>query len=107
MPVREYKTCNYGSIPSNTVMTSSLKTKTEIDVYKNFLLQAAQWFGPGGTYVNQFSMFSSAGPWAYFDRKNLLFTDSTQTLVDVGEKNTYYSWVGEFKAKCFCLLCKG
>lgn len=96
MPVTEYMTCNYGSIPANTVMTSSLKTKPEVDVYKNFLLKAAQWFGPSGQYRNQFDMFSSQ-PWGYFNRRNLLFTDSTQTLVDVGEKNTYYSWVGELK----------
>lgn len=92
VPVTEYMTCNYGSIPANTVMTSSLKTKPEVDVYKNFLLKAAQWFGPSGQYRNQFDMFSSQ-PWGYFNRRNLLFTDSTQTLVDVGEKNTYYSWV--------------
>lgn len=96
VPVTEYMTCNYGSIPANTVMTSSLKTKPEVDVYKNFLLKAAQWFGPSGQYRNQFDMFSSQ-PWGYFNRRNLLFTDSTQTLVDVGEKNTYYSWVGELK----------
>lgn len=35
--------------------------------------------------------------WGYFNRRNLLFTDSIQTLVDVGEKNIYYSWVGELK----------
>lgn len=96
VPVTEYMTCNYGSIPANTVMTSSLKTKPEVDVYKNFLLKAAQWFGPSGQYRNQFDMFSSQ-PWGYFNRRNLLFMDSTQTLVDVGEKNTYYSWVGELK----------
>lgn len=111
MPVTEYMTCNYGSIPANTVMTSSLKTKPEVDVYKNFLLKAAQWFGPSGQYRNQFDMFSSQ-PWGYFNRRNLLFMDSTQTLVDVGEKNTYYSWVGELKiffqllsSTGICLLC--
>ena len=105
VPVTEYLSCNYGSIPSNTVMTSSLKTKSEVAVYKNFLLKAVEWFGPSGQYKSQYDMFNSQ-PWGYFDRKNLLFTDSTQTLVDVGEKNTYYSWVGKLKLTLFLFVHK-
>ena len=30
-----------------------------------------------------------------YGRYNLMFTDATMSLVDVGDRDTYYSWVGE------------
>ncbi|KAK3096152.1 hypothetical protein FSP39_023802 [Pinctada imbricata] len=90
-PVDSYLNCNFGDIPSNMVMTSSLKPKSMVDTYKVFLKQAVRWFGPGGPYESRFKMFG--GLVMGSDRANLLFTDSTVSLVDVGKKDTYYSWV--------------
>ncbi|KAJ8317042.1 hypothetical protein KUTeg_004946 [Tegillarca granosa] len=92
--VNEYAQCNFGSVPSHMIMTSGLKAAAVVQSYKDFLLQTVQWFGPTGIYVSRFPMFSST-KWDYFGRNNLLFTDTTKALYDVGGKNTYYNWVDE------------
>ncbi|XP_021352485.1 melanotransferrin-like isoform X1 [Mizuhopecten yessoensis] len=88
----QYDQCNFGKIISNMVMTSSLKQDAEVTAYKTFLLQAASWFGPNGQYSSRFRMFSSLD-WDYFGRRDLMFSDVTEGLIDVGVNNTYYKWV--------------
>lgn len=97
-PISSYINCNFGSIPANIVMTSALKTLDVREAYKKFLLQASEWFGEGKPYSNSFPMFTS-DKWITStsnDQRNLLFTDTTKKLVDVGDKDTYYKWVGEY-----------
>ena len=97
-PISSYINCNFGSIPANIVMTSALKTLDVREAYKKFLLQASEWFGEGKPDSNSFPMFTS-DKWITStsnDQRNLLFTDTTKKLVDVGDKDTYYKWVGEY-----------
>ena len=97
-PISSYINCNFGNIPANIVMTSALKTLDVREAYKKFLLQASEWFGEGKPYSNSFPMFTS-DKWITStsnDQRNLLFTDTTKKLVDVGDKDTYYKWVGEY-----------
>lgn len=89
--INDYATCNFGGIPANTVMTSALKSAAIQDVYKKFLLAASNRFGYQKPDSGTFSMFSSMKYGG--QRRNLLFTDTTLELVDVGDKNTYYKWV--------------
>ncbi|VDI36666.1 melanotransferrin-like [Mytilus edulis] len=91
--IQDYKNCNYGSIPANTIMTSALQDVKTRAAYKQFLLQASEWFGVGKPYVSLFNMFSSDAWLGYGGQRNLLFTDTTQELVDVGDRDTYYKWV--------------
>lgn len=76
-------------------MTSALQDVKTRAAYKQFLLQASEWFGVGKPYVSLFNMFSSDAWLGYGGQRNLLFTDTTQELVDVGDRDTYYKWVGE------------
>ena len=102
--VSDYMTdCNFGAIPSNMVMISSLKQTSVANAYKTFLKQAVQWFGPNGQYRQMFQMFGSNQWRQQFDRRNLLFTDTTKSLADVGSKNTYYSWVGKCRTDKYIL----
>ena len=76
-------------------MTSNLKEDSEILHLKRLLLQASDWFGPGKQYEGLFPMFSSRD-YEYLGRSNVLFNDNTKALVDVGARDRYYSWIGEF-----------
>lgn len=91
----QYKNCNFGKIISNMVMTSSLKQASTVVAYKNFLMQTSDWFGHNGQYKDRFTMFSSV-TWNYFGRRDLMFSDIADGLVDVGKNNTYYKWVGKY-----------
>ncbi|KAK6177967.1 hypothetical protein SNE40_012821 [Patella caerulea] len=86
--IDDYATCNWGKISSHVVMTSAIRTGPVVQGYKDFILKAAEWYGPNGIYNDKFKLFSSDSI-----RRNLMFSDSTMSLQDVGEKN-YYDWVG-------------
>ncbi|KAH3788478.1 hypothetical protein DPMN_166622 [Dreissena polymorpha] len=90
--IGDYTNCNFGKVPNDIVMTSGLKSDAYITAYKEFLLQASTWFGVRGAYKAQFSLFTSASV-EYLDRKNVLFNDNTKMLVDVNDRDRYYTWI--------------
>lgn len=90
----DYLQCNFGKVSSHIIMTSGLKFKKTVTAYKLFLQQASDWFGPGKPYSDRFELFSSS-KWRYTDRYNLMFSDNTKSFFDVGERNSYYTWVDD------------
>ena len=47
--------------------------------------------GEEGAHKDLFELFESEK----YGRFNLMMTDATHELVDVGDRDTYYSWAGE------------
>lgn len=86
--VDEYTSCNLGHVPSNILMTSSNKSKSEIQKYKEVFLAAQKTYGPTSS---NFKMFSSDN----FQGRDLIFSDNTRALRDVGDKNNYKKWLGK------------
>lgn len=93
-PLDQYETCHFGKVPNDIIMTSNFKEDYEIENLKRMLLQASDWFGPGKTYVKDFPMFSSLD-YQYLGRDNVLFNDNTKSLVDVGARDRYYTWIDD------------
>ena len=84
-----YTNCYLDKVPSHAVMT-----KTEGDNNANFrklLLQASKDYGVAQTDPNKFQLFESS---KYSNGSDLLFKDSTKQLVDVGDKDTYQTFLG-------------
>ena len=93
--IDQYQDCNFGTVANDIVMTSGMKTDDVITLYKNFVLQLDAWFNTNGAYKNEFELFSSMD-YEYMGRNNLMFNDATKSLVDVGDRDRYYLWVGEY-----------
>jgi len=87
----DYKTCNWGVINSHIVMTSAFRSPDIRQSYKNLIYLLSYDFGDAGMFKDVMELFSST---KYGDH-NLMFTDTTYQLVDVGSRDSYYSWVGE------------
>ncbi|KAH9500931.1 hypothetical protein Btru_069230 [Bulinus truncatus] len=98
--VTEYASCNWGQVSSNVIMTSAVRETDVVKGYKDFLNILQQLFGVGGKLSSTFKIFSSESAYPIdifkrvFIRKNLMFSDTTQSLIDIGS-DTYYTWVGE------------
>ncbi|XP_055863595.1 melanotransferrin-like isoform X1 [Biomphalaria glabrata] len=99
--VTDYATCNWGQVTSNVILTSAVREPYIVKGYKNFLFAAQQLFGRGGRLSSSFQIFNSESSYPVdvfkrvFTRKNLMFSDTTQSLIDITETETYYSWVGD------------
>ena len=50
-------------------------------------------FGTEGDHKDIFELFELMK----YGRANLLFTDATKELKDVGSRDSYYTWVGEWR----------
>ena len=61
-----------------------------ISFYKNSVFFS--FVGASGDYKDIIKLFESEK----YGRMNLMFTDDTLNLVDVGARDTYYSWAGEY-----------
>jgi len=59
--------------------------------YKQLLELLSYDFGVGGQSTDIFELFSSSK----YNDNDLMFSDETKQLVDVGERNNYFTWVGE------------
>ncbi|XP_055863479.1 melanotransferrin-like [Biomphalaria glabrata] len=98
--VTDYATCNWGQVTSNVILTSAVREPDIVKGYKDFLLTVQQLFGRGGRLSSSFQIFNSESSYPVdvfkrvFTRKNLMFSDTTQTLIDIGT-DTYYTWVGD------------
>ncbi|CAH8588496.1 unnamed protein product [Schistosoma margrebowiei] len=88
--------CNWGKIPSRMIMTSLIQN--DVTVYTDFLELLVQNFGPSGTSVSSFNLFSSAG-YTTVNGNNathhLMFSDHTKNIYipPVTETETYYRWI--------------
>lgn len=84
-----YKSCNIAKVPSHAVMARS---GSSFEIFKKVLLKASELCqgNSSATNCSGFMIFNSDG-----NNKNLLFKDSTEKLVDVGDSNTYKKWLGE------------
>ena len=69
--------------------------------YEHFCFFFQQKFGASST---DFKMFDSSN----YNGTNLLFKDSTKSLVAAGDKDTYQKWLGDEYLKALeALECKG
>ncbi|KAH9500928.1 hypothetical protein Btru_069227 [Bulinus truncatus] len=99
-PVTDYATCNWGQVSSNVIVTSAVREADVVNGYKDFLNTLLELFGVGGKLSNAFKIFSSESAYPVeifkrvFIRKNLMFSDTTQSLLDIGS-DTYYTWAGD------------
>ncbi|XP_072170261.1 melanotransferrin-like [Diadema setosum] len=88
-PVDQWMSCNLAKVPSHTVVTAISKSDSQKMEIWNLLNQAQTQFG--NDTGNNFKMFDSAD----FGGSNLLFKDSTDRLVEVGDRDTYDTWLSE------------
>ncbi|XP_077990945.1 melanotransferrin-like [Glandiceps talaboti] len=90
-PISDYKLqgCHFHKVPSNVVMAAGNNTKGNIELYKNMLLQGQNIFGNDDNKEG-FKMFASG---SYFS--DLIFSDVTEGLIDVGDDVSYIDWLGE------------
>lgn len=93
MPLDQYKSCNWGKIPSHVIMASGTKTAKEIQPLKDFLILIDELFGVNGRFKNKFFLYNSNSV-PMHGRMNLLFTDGTIGLEDLGKKDSDYTWIG-------------
>ena len=63
-------------------------------------MAALRFLGESGSFNHLFRMFDSQS----YGRYDLMVTDATIELVDVGDKDTYYSWVGKLK-EAYIIMC--
>jgi len=83
--VGSFQNCNLARIPSRVVMS---RLGDKLTGLKQLLLRLDEYFQ---TRPNLFQLFSSSG----YGGKDLLFEDSTVKLIDVQEKNSTETWLGE------------
>ncbi|KAK2174910.1 hypothetical protein NP493_768g01007 [Ridgeia piscesae] len=83
-------TCNWGIISSNIIVTSEVRVMSFRTDYKQLLELLSYDFGVGGQSTDIFELFSSSK----YNDNDLMFSDETKQLVDVGERNNYFTWVG-------------
>ncbi|CAH8588784.1 unnamed protein product [Schistosoma curassoni] len=88
--------CNWGKIPSRMIMTSLIQN--DVTVYTDFLELLVENFGPSGTSVSSFNLFSSAGYTTVSGNNathHLMFSDHTKNIYipPVTETETYYRWI--------------
>lgn len=88
-PITDDTSCNLATSPSHAVVTSSDKSKEEIDSYVQLLMKAVDLFAVDGN-AKGFSMFDSE-PWSGDD---LLFKDTTEKL-GVLNVDHYEDFLGE------------
>ncbi|KAJ8034044.1 Melanotransferrin [Holothuria leucospilota] len=81
--------CSLSKVASHAVMTSGAKSDEEKLVIRNVFIQGQAIYG--SEHGNGFKLFDSED----YEGSDLLFKDSTLSLLDVGNKNTYDTWLSE------------
>ena len=83
-----WENCFLETVPAHAVMTKSGHPHNAD--FKSLLLHLSEVYGRNQTNSSDFQLFVSSK----YDGNDLLFKDSTQKLVNVGDKNTYILWLG-------------
>lgn len=81
--------CSLGKVSSHALMTSKDKTNDDLMTIRKLFNDGQNLFS--SDTGSGFKLFDSAG----YEGSDLLFKDSTQTLQDVGNLNTYDKWLSE------------
>ncbi|KAK3866185.1 hypothetical protein Pcinc_028259 [Petrolisthes cinctipes] len=81
-PVSEFERCNWGSVPSNAIVTTSAKTPEQRRNLQEFLKELVALYGTKSEDPNEFFLFESAPK--YGSLNDLLFSDDTESLVVMG-----------------------
>ncbi|XP_047480252.1 melanotransferrin-like [Penaeus chinensis] len=79
--VTDYETCNWGTVPSNAIVTTSAKSPEQRRGLQDFLKTAFERYGKKSTNSKDFYLFDSFPK--YGKSYDLLFSDNTQMLVDL------------------------
>ena len=94
--LREFRVCNWGTVPSSAIMTTSAKTVDQRKQLQNFVKQIMDWYGRNETEENdidsskeRFKLFDSFSKYGEF--YDLMFSDNTKNLVEVptSQQNFY------------------
>ncbi|XP_013386136.1 melanotransferrin-like [Lingula anatina] len=106
-PVSDFRLCNFGQVPDNVVMTGSRRTTEAKAAFKSLLSKSSRDFtvyippSTGiGTNATTTTTTPRPGSFRIFESRDfgaydLLFSDDTRALADVGQLDTYYEWLGD------------
>uniref|UniRef100_A0A646QDM4 Melanotransferrin 2 n=1 Tax=Hemiscolopendra marginata TaxID=943146 RepID=A0A646QDM4_9MYRI len=84
-PVDSFKECNWGTIPERVLMTSPQLSESQKTAIRNMFSLAQQ-------DQEAFKLFDSSA----YNGRHLLFHDNTKSLEDVGDKNDYEKYLGDY-----------
>ncbi|XP_005406867.1 PREDICTED: inhibitor of carbonic anhydrase-like [Chinchilla lanigera] len=82
-PVTEAKSCHLATVPNHAVISR----KDKADFVRRILFNQQELFGRNGFEYMMFQLFESSS-------KDLLFSDDTECLANLGNKTTYEKFLG-------------